>query len=245
VLHENTVVILGYSLGDANLKSIISDYKGFSKNHVIGSNIFLVSRSKVDQPVKDYYAHCYGIRVIDETECHDFFKKLNSEIPNAEKCAESSVANIKKVVFNNHQFTKGFLSIENAFYEIVSSIAAVGVSINDKKVVKALGQIIEFKTDLTNGYNAWEQYEHMARWLIYIASILEIRGTSIEKVFLDATLRSMNSMRKELYIGYSWHAYNSWNQRWPGIIASNRVLIRDYIVENTTWPDALQVVNRN
>ncbi|WP_055647613.1 hypothetical protein [Shewanella sp. Sh95] len=149
------------------------------------------------------------------------------------------------MVFNNHQFTKGFLSIENAFYEIVSSIAAVGVSINDKKVVKALGQIIEFKTDLTNGYNAWEQYEHMARWLIYIASILEIRGTSIEKVFLDATLRSMNSMRKELYIGYSWHAYNSWNQRWPGIIASNRVLIRDYIVENTTWPDALQVVNRN
>lgn len=88
VLHENTVVILGCSLGDANLKSIISDYKGFSKNHVIGSNIFLVSRSKVDQPVKDYYAHCYGIRVIDETECHDFFSKLSSEILNAEKCTE-------------------------------------------------------------------------------------------------------------------------------------------------------------
>ena len=245
VLHENTVVILGYSLGDANLKSIISDYKGFSKNHVIGSNIFLVSRSKVDQPVKDYYAHCYGIRVIDETECHDFFSKLNSEIPNPEKCAESSVANIRKVVFQNHHFTKGFLSIENVFYEIVSSIAAIGVSINDKRVVKALGKIIEFKTELTNGYNAWDQYEHMARWLIYIASILEIKGTSIEKVFLEATLRSMNSMRKELYIGYSWHAYNSWNHRWPGIIASNRVLIRDYIVANTVWPDALQVVNRN
>lgn len=32
VLHENTVVILGYSLGDTNLKAIISDYKGFSRN---------------------------------------------------------------------------------------------------------------------------------------------------------------------------------------------------------------------
>jgi hypothetical protein len=245
VLHENTVVILGYSLGDANLKSIISDYKGFSKNHVIGSNIFLVSRSKVDQPVKDYYAHCYGIRVIDRTESYDFFTKLNAEIPKAEKCTESSVANIRMVVFQNHHFSKEFLRIENVFYEIVSSIAAIGASINSKRVVETLGKIIEFKTELTNENNAWEQYEHMARWLIYIASILEIKGTSIEKVYLDAALRSMNSMRKELYIGYSWHAYNSWNHRWPGIIASNRVLIRDHITANTTWPDALQVVTRN
>lgn len=28
VLHENTIVIIGYSLGDTNLKAIISDYKG-------------------------------------------------------------------------------------------------------------------------------------------------------------------------------------------------------------------------
>lgn len=245
VLHENTVVILGYSLGDTNLKSIISDYKGFSKNHVIGSNIFLVSRSKVDQPVKDYYAHCYGIRVIDETESHDFFKRLNSEIPNAEKCTESSVENIRKVVNGGHHFTKDFLRIENTFYEIVASIAAIGLSIDDKRVVKALGQIIEFKTELTTENNAWEQYEHIARWLIYLASILDIKGTSIEKIFLEAVLRSMNTMRKELYIGYSWHAYNSWNLRWSGIIASNRVMIRDHIVANTAWPDALQVVNRN
>ncbi|MBM7093301.1 SIR2 family protein, partial [Streptomyces sp. S12] len=38
ILHENTVVILGYSLGDTNLKAILSDYKGFSKSHFIGSN---------------------------------------------------------------------------------------------------------------------------------------------------------------------------------------------------------------
>lgn len=68
VLHENTVVILGYSLGDTNLKAIISDYKGFSKSHVIGSNLFLISRSAVTQYIKDYYAHCYGIRVLDQME---------------------------------------------------------------------------------------------------------------------------------------------------------------------------------
>jgi hypothetical protein len=244
VLHENTVVILGYSLGDTNLKSIISDYKGFSKNHVIGSNIFLVSRSKVDQPVKDYYAHCYGIRVIDETTNHNFFSRLNKEIPIAEKCTESSVDNIKDVVYKNKEFSKNYLSMENTFYEIISSIAAIGVSIDDPRVVKSIGRIIEIKTELTQVNNAWEQYEHMARWLIYLSSILDLKGTSIEGVFLVATLSSMNSMRHKKYIGYSWHAYNSWSIRWSGIIASNRAMIRDHITANTTWSDALNVVTR-
>lgn len=44
VLHENTIVILGYSLSDANLKAIINEYKVFSRDNVMSSNIFLVSR---------------------------------------------------------------------------------------------------------------------------------------------------------------------------------------------------------
>jgi hypothetical protein len=244
VLHENTVVILGYSLGDNNLKAIISDYKGFSRSHVIGSNILLVSRSAVDQSVKDYYAHCYGIRVLDSTEVHAFFQSLNSYLPSAEKCTESSVGNIKQVVLGKQEFTKSFLRIENAFYEIVSSISAIGVSIEHVEVVRALGKIIEYKSELTNENNAWEQYEHLARWLIYLGSILEIGGTSIEKVFLDAVLISMTTMRSVSYIGYSWHAYNSWNNRWPSIIAKNRSLIRSHIEKNTGWSDALAVVRK-
>lgn len=242
VLHENTVVILGYSLGDTNLKAIISDYKGFSRSHVIGSNIFLVSRSAVDQHIKDYYAHCYGIRVLDQIEVNDFFKSLNASMPEAEKCLASSMDNIKKVVFEKHSFSKDYLRIENTFFEIVSSLAAIGVSINDARVVKALGDVIQSKITLTQENGAWVQYEHLARWLIYLASILELKGTSIEKIYLDAALRSMNSMRKDYYTGYSWHAFKSWSNRWPGIIASNRALIRRHIEASTAWPDALSVV---
>lgn len=244
VLHENTVVILGYSLGDTNLKAIISDYKGFSRNHVIGSNIFLVSRSRVEQYIKDYYSHCYGIRVLDNIDVHEFFKRLNSAIPEAEKCAESSISNINKVIFGNHSFTKGFLKVENSFFEIVASLAAIGLSINDTRVVSALGKIIDTKTELTNEFNAWEQYEHLARWLIYLASILELKGTSIEEAFLASTLRSMTTMRKEMYVGYSWHAYGSWSNRWDSIISSNRLLVKKHIEANTDWPDALSIVNR-
>lgn len=242
VLHENTIVILGYSLGDTNLKAIISDYKGFSRSHVIGSNIFLVSRAKVDQHIKDYYAHCYGIRVLDQMEVHDFFKSLNEAMPDAEKRLADSISNIKKVIFGKSNFTKSYLKIENSFFEIISSLAAIGVSINDERVVKALGNIIKTKIDLNTEDGAWVQYEQLARWLVYLASILELKGTSIEKIYLEATYRSMTTMRKSLYIGYSWHAYKSWSNRWSGIIASNRALIRKYIEEKTDWPDALAVV---
>jgi len=244
ILHENTVVILGYSLGDTNLKAIISDYRGFSKNHVIGSNIFLVSRAKIDQAVKDYYAHCYGIRVIDETENHDFFTALNAELPNADKCSQSSVENIRKVVLLGQHFTEDHLKIKNTFYEIIASIAAIGLSIDDPRVVKALGRIIADKTNLTHKNNAWEQYEHIASWLVHMASILPLEGTSIEQVFMESANTSMRSMRKEKLRGYSWHAYKSWSAGWSGIIAANRSMIRDYVVLNNTCVDALEIVKR-
>ena len=242
VLHENTVVILGYSLADTNLKAIINDYKKFSKSHTIGSNIFLVSRSAVDQHIKDYYAHCYGIRVLDRMGVHNFFGELNSSMPEAEARHKSSIANIKKAVFEGKTFSREYLKIENTFFEIVSSLAAIGLSINDVRVVMALGHIIKTKIELTQEDGAWVQYEQLARWLIYLASILELKGTSIEKTYLDATLQSMNTMRRELRIGYSWQAFNSWNNRWPGIIASNRALIQKHIEAHTARPDALAVV---
>ncbi len=244
VLHENTVVILGYSLGDTNLKAIISDYKGFSKSHVIGLNIFLVSRSKVDQEIKDYYSHCYGIRVLDQLELSDFFKDLNKKIPEIEDVVDKSLKSIRRVIYDGNTFKTKYLKLEDSFLRIISSIFAEGLSLEDKKVVKTIGKIIETKTDLTRENNAWEQYEHLAKWLIYLGSILEIKNTSIEELYLKAVLRSMKTMSKELYIGYSWHAYRAWSIRWSSIISSNRAMIKRHIEENTSDSDALFVVNQ-
>jgi len=243
VLHENTVVILGYSLGDTNLKAIISDYKDFSRNNVVGSNLFLVSRDSVDQYLKDYYSICYGIRVLDRWEVHDFFEKLNSSMDEARNCVETSIEDLKKVLFKGHHYLDDFLKVEMSFFKIVASIAAVGRSIDDPAVVEMLGKIIARKIEFTKDYGAWEQYEHLASWLIYLASILELKGTSIERTFLDAVLLSMTTMKREYWVGYSWHAFASWKTRWPRIISSNRVIIRAYIEENTGWPDAIEVVN--
>lgn len=243
VLHENTVVILGYSLGDTNLKAIISDHRGFSKNHVVGSSIFLVSRSSVDQHVKDYYSHCYGIRVIDSTDVDDFFKLINDAIPKVERIVEKSLTAIRKVVYEGKSFKKSYLKIEDSFTKIISSLSAEGLSLNDERVVETIGDIIDAKRELTGEPDAWEQYTHLARWLVYLGSILEIKGTSIEDIYLKAVLRSMNTMSKKLIIGYSWHAYNAWKARWPSIMASNRALIKSYILKKSTDADTLSIVN--
>ncbi len=243
VLHENTVVILGYSLGDTNLKAILSDYKGFARDHVIGSNIFLVSRVKVDRHIKDYYSNCYGIRVIDETEVAAFFKTLTDAIPSAEKCVESTLTNIRKVIFEEHNFTKNYLKLEDSFYEIVSSISAIGLSINHTRVVDMFGDIIKQKSELSSESGAWDQYTHLSRWLIYLATILDVKATPIEDIYLRAVRASMESMSNELRLGYSWQSYKAWRAKWDSITPANRALIKDYITKQSSWNDALSIVN--
>lgn len=244
LLHENTVVILGYSLGDTNLKAIINEYKGFSKTHVISSNIFLVSRSAVSQYLKDYYYHCYGVRVLDSLQVHDFFFRLNQHMPVAALCALPSLDNIRQILYQGKEYTSGYLQAENSFYEIVSSFSAVGVSVDNPAVVNSIGRIIQTKQILSSVNGAWEQYTHMARWLVYLGGILEIKGTSIEGLYLSAVQASMANMTNTFLYGYSWDAFSCWNSRWNSVIASNRSMIKKHILANLLWPPALAVVNQ-
>ena len=243
ILHENTIVILGYSLSDTNLKAILNDFKGFSKNYSLSSNIFLVSRSKINQQIKDYYSYCYGIRVLDGFLIEDFFNSLNKILPNAKIHLDQSNQNIKKAISQEYTFPQDFLRIEISFFEIISSISMNGLSINNKKVVPIIGEIIKIKIDLTGEPGAWDQYEHLAKWLIYLGSILEIQNTPIEDIYLKGTFHSMKKMSERLVIGYSWQTYKEWNSHWPEIIASNRLLIKNYIEKYADWHrDALKIV---
>ncbi|RVL60999.1 SIR2 family NAD-dependent protein deacylase [Sinorhizobium meliloti] len=244
VLHENTVVILGYSLGDVNLKYILSDYRGFVRNHVVSNSVFFVSRKPVDQRISDYYSNCYGIRVISNTEVEDFFRSVNSNFAAAEKCLEGSVNNIKKVLYEKHSFTEKYLQVESSFYEIVSSIGAVGASLDEDVVVRTFEDVIAKKMALTSQSGAWPQYVQLASWLTYLGSLVDVRKTAVENTFLKAVLFSMNHMSKSMKLGYSWHAYKVWDARWSSITADNRALIAGYILDNSAEADAIEVASR-
>jgi len=241
ILHENTVVILGYSLGDTNLKSILNGYKGFMREHMIAGNIFFVTRSAITQRVKDYYAMCFGIRVIHQRSLQDFFKAISAALPEAEKRAQKTLETLKDVL-DGKVFAQHYIKTERSFFEIISSVGAYGCSINDTRVVKIIGRVIKDKITLTHESGAWEQYEHLAKWLVYLASVLDITASSIKKVYLDAVKTSMGSMSKEKELGRSWQAFGSWKSGWAGILLPNRIMIRDFMVENRTNLDSLYIV---
>ena len=242
ILYENTVVIIGYSLGDTNLKAIINDYRKFARTNSTGANLFFVSRSKVNENVKAYYEHSYGLRVLDGLKVHDFFERIDERIAEAKDCAESSMLALENVLHKKHKFQDDYLKLESSFFEIIAALGAIGRSINDPKIVTILDDIIQRKIVFTGENNAWAQYEHLARWLAYLASILELPNTSIEKTFLKAVGKSMNSMSKGYYPGRSWYAYTAWEKGWGHILLINRHLIRKYVEENCYHPEALELV---
>lgn len=244
VLHENTVVVLGYSLGDVNLKNILSDYGGFMKDHFVGSSIFFVSRSSVAQPIRDYYAACYGIRVIDNTDIEEFFKELNRQYPRAKQILSRSLESVDRVLNQGSSFKDSFLKMEDSFPEVVSTLGAQGVSLESQGVVKIFGDIVKQKQKLCGENGAWEQYEHLASWLINLGALIEIEGRSLEAPYLKAVKFSMEHMSKEMRLGYSWHAYKRWDAGWKNVRAANRSLIKAYILEKSSHEDAERIVSR-
>jgi hypothetical protein len=245
ILHENTIVIIGYSLGDLNLKRIINDYSEFSKQNFISTNIFFLSKFPVDPVIKEFFHSCYSIRVLDGIEVEHFFQKLQSMDEIVKKMLDPSNENIKAALKNPNFYDDDYLRIDYSFFEIISSVNAIGKSITDAGVVDILGTVLGKKIEFTYAKGAWDQYEHLARWLVHLSSILDLGGTSIEGVFLDAVLRSMTTMSKKLHLGYSWHAYRAWSSGWSSILTSNKHIIRKHIQAKTTDPDALELVARN
>lgn len=243
MLHENTLVIFGYKLGDSNLKAIINDYKNYSFENLLGSNIFFISRSKVNQYIKDYYHITYNIRVIDETNTNDFFRIVNSNIKIARDCSEKSIDNIKKVIFRTHLFVDDYLKVENSFYEILFSINAIGFSYDNKHTQKIIIDVIDKKISFTAESGAWSQYEILAKWLTYLLSIVNIRGTELEKSVLKAVKYSMNNMSRELKLGYSWHAYNVWKKRRTIVSSDNRNLIKNYLKKDIINSDIEELLD--
>ena len=244
VLHEYTVVILGYSLGDTNLKAILSDYRNFARNHVVSNSIFFVSRNQLNEKVVAYYENCYGIRVIQKTEIEEFFKNLNPKIKEAEDRLKKTLKNVRRVQEDGAKFRERYLQVTDSFYEFVSAIGARGASIQEDNIVNAFADIIKKKMEMTRKDSAWYQYEQLALWLTYLGSLIDVGETSLEDIYLKAVKFSMEHMSEKEW-GYSWHAYNVWNEGWLSLTTGNRALVTKHIKEGSSNSSALNIVSRN
>ncbi len=245
VLYEDAVVILGYSLGDKNLQTILSEYRGSSREYSIGGSIFLVSRDTVDQHTRDYYEYCYGIRVLDSLAIHELFSRVTQAIPEAVACRDLSQDALRRVLDEDGQYGHHYISLRESFYQIVMAVKAVGRPLHDPKLIAALGAVIGKKIELTGEPGAWQQYDHLAAWLVYLGSIMELSDSPIRDIFLNAVFYSMTTMSKKPNLGYSWPAHKTWTDRWLEMKATNRALVRTHMEAHAMYnPDVMGVVRQ-
>jgi len=103
-----------------------------------------------------------------------------------------------------------------------------------------LFKLLNKKKEFTQNDGAWLQYEHLADWLIEIASILKIKGTSYEDEFCEIARYSLRKSSRKLYKGYSWRAWTTWKSRWHEMKIENQHMLED-LIKNNTWTTYLEI----
>jgi len=232
LLEENTTVIIGYSLGDINFKSILNSHRYSSSHKVNRQHLFYLSRNKVPQHIKDYYDTSYGLRVIDSTEIPDLIAKIDNQHDSIKKEVKAAKDQLNQVLTDKKKYTDSYLKERESFAKILATISSTGFRITHPKVIDFLKNTIQRKHGFTRENGAWSQYDQLADWLIQLGCVMDLEGTPLENTYLEAIKTSFNSMSKTKVFGKSWDAYKTWHSQWGELTFKNRVMIRKFVREN-------------
>ncbi|MFM4776951.1 SIR2 family protein [Aeromonas veronii] len=244
LFEENTIVIIGYSLGDINLKSILNKLRSDRQHDINRQHLFYLSRSRIDQHIKDYYDRSYGLRVIDGVTIDDFFKALSEKHSEISPHIDKFESLLLPVLEKKKVFKDSYLKESDSFFEILALLSSNGIIVSHKDVITVLLDILERKRGFTNVSGAWEQYVHLAKWLIQLGSIMDIPDTPLKDTYLKAIERSFNNMSKKKTRGLSWHAFNAWKTHWYDLTYDNRVMVYNYMKEKGVNADGLEVIEQ-
>lgn len=245
LMHESSVVILGYSLSDPNLKVILSELKTHGSRALNRGNIFYVTRGVVPSFVRDYYEAAFGLVVIENTEIDILLGQVSWRIPEARAQIAQAEQDIRDVLAGRKNWVDSFLRQGTSLFQIFATANINGVDVRSASFIDMLSQIFRRKIGFSGQLNAWEQYSHLADWLVHVGAIIDIRGTALENEYLNAVRHSMATMGSGYVRGRSWYAYSVWKDKWKFVSFDNRMLIRAYVQVNLAHlPDALTVVSQ-
>lgn len=240
ILRERMVIILGYSLGDENLKYILSDYCNSSKTMLAYGTVVLFSRSPVEQHVKDYYASCFNIRVFDGKDIESIFINLSLSKVTFEFCLEF-IDGVRAVLSGEKRVDDEYINDRSCLFNIMASIGAIGKNFGDRSVLDLIDEVLRKKKEYTRRDGAWGQYTHLAEWLIYISSAIDLTHLEMRDSFLSIVRYSMDYMGEGY--GLAWAAYNKWSDGWSSIRPENRKIIKRYMHDNAPNRFALRVID--
>lgn len=244
LIEENTTVIIGYSLGDVNFKSILNKFRMNRRHDINRQNLFFLSRKKVEKHVRDYYDRSYGLRVIDETEIDDFFSHVLIKHKSIKDRVNRSRDLLFPVLEKKKKFTDAYLKKSESFFEIVATLSSNAVLVSHPDVIHFLKDVLQRKNNFTNEGGAWEQYVHLASWLVHLGCIMDISTTPLKDAYLDAVVTSFNNMSKRKIMGRSWGAFGAWKSGWLSLTYDNRFMISQHFADGERSDDMNEVMNQ-
>jgi len=242
LIEESTTVIIGYSLGDVNFKSILNSLRSNRAHDINRQNLFFLSRRPISKHVRDYYDRSYGLRVVENTEIDDFFKKIVEKHKAIKERVPKSRELLMPVLERKKKFTDSYLKKRESFYEIVATLSSNGIIVSHPSVVRFLKDVIRRKREFTGESGAWEQYDHLAGWLVQLGAIMDIKGTAMEEIYLEALEISFGNMSKKKTLGRSWDSFRTWKDNWLHVTYDNRLMICEHLKEKAISSDASEVI---
>lgn len=243
LMAEQTVLFLGYALGDPNLKAVLHEFRRSNFATLSRGNLFYVTKSTIPQYLKDHFEISFGLFVIDESSIDQVLQGIEREFPEAEKKVTNAEATLKNVLNGTHVYTDKYLKSSKSLSHIISVANKTGQSITQPKFIRMLSSILKKKKAFTGETGAWDQYGQLAEWLVYLGSLIKISETELELLYLKAVEHSMRTMSGTSEWGHSWEAFRVWEMNWGNIMFDNRRLISDHVKKHlATSTDALKII---
>ena len=237
LLQESTVVVLGYSLGDVNLNAILNEAKRTRAASYQRAQIFYVSRDLVDRDMRDFYFETYGIEVVDGTEIDTALAAIESVYPRAETLIRDH-GQLTSVLEGTHQYPDEFLKLYEATQIILTQAAVLGIHAGTPAMADVLRDVLARKRTFTHAPGAWEQYEHLAEWLVALGAKIDVTVAGIAKEYAETVLYSFATMSRERQFGSSWAAFRVWRRGLSSLLPANRTLVDSVIRAKAVWTDA-------
>ena len=98
------------------------------------------------------------------------------------------------VLDGTKKFTDTYLKKRDSFFEIVATLSSNGILISHPDVMKFLKDVLRSKDNFTSENGAWGQYVNLANWLIHLGSIMDVKETPLEEVYLSAVNTSFGNL---------------------------------------------------
>lgn len=226
LLQETTILVLGYSLADFNLNSILNEAKGTRAVSLQRSDIYLASRQSIDDVIKDFYSYTYGVRVLDPYEINHVFTRLDGASAEA-KDLVAQTQNLAGVLDGTKEWTDAYLKLSGSLNAIVLQASVLGISAQDAPLQRMLIETLKRKKAFTAQYNAWAQYEGLADWLVEVGCLIDVSTSRFVSDYVELVHYSFSTMSKEFLTGYSWAAFRVWHTRFRELRIETQCLLQN------------------